>query len=74
MIDLRKMAEDIEAGRVLLTEEMKTAIQWAKNWEKLIELTGHLQDGSQTTVSLAQDDATRTQHISVGKVSYWGNG
>jgi hypothetical protein len=74
MINLRKMLEDIEAGRVLLTADMATAIQCAKNWEKLIELIGHLADGSQTVVTLAQDDATRTQHISVGKVSYWGNG
>lgn len=37
----------------------------ALRWRKLIKLCGHLEDGSQTTVKLFQDDATRTAFIVV---------
>lgn len=42
----------------------------AKRWRKLVDLAGHWQDGSDCTVTLAQDDATRTYHLDVGKHSY----
>ena len=44
----------------------------AKAFTDLVELCGHLQDGSQTTVKLSQDDATRTCHITVGNKEYHG--
>ncbi len=46
-------------------EQFKRDMQDAQRWRKLIELCGHLQDGSQTTVQLSQDDATRTAFITV---------
>jgi len=42
----------------------------AKRWKGLKDLAGHLQDGSQTTVLLDQDDATRTAFIKVGQKYY----
>lgn len=59
-------------GEILQLQDCAELIAIALKWEKLIELCGHLQDGSQTTVKLYQDDATRTAHITVGKVSYFG--
>lgn len=35
-------------------------------WEWLMEQCGHLGDGSQTTVTLWQDDATRSCRITIG--------
>jgi len=37
----------------------------AAMWDTLMEMCGHWQDGSQQTVTLIQDDATRTAIIKV---------
>lgn len=42
----------------------------AERWRKLIRLTGSTLDGSDTTVKLFWDDATRSSHIMVGKEFY----
>jgi hypothetical protein len=44
----------------------------AKRWNDLLELCGHLGDSSETTVTLSQDDACRTQHIRVGDKRFYG--
>lgn len=38
----------------------------ANRWRKLMALAGHLQDGSQETIKLVQDDATMSVYIYVG--------
>ena len=43
-----------------------------KTLESLRELMGYVQDGSDTTVSLFQDDATMDFMLRVGKKTYWG--
>lgn len=43
-----------------------------QRWRQLKRLCGYVQDGSDTTVSLAQDDATRSYLIQVGKTTYHG--
>lgn len=45
----------------------------AVRWRKLKDLCGYVQNGSDTTVKLSQDDATRTCYIHVGNKSYDGN-
>lgn len=44
----------------------------AKLWDDLMSLCGHWQDGSSTTVTFSDDDATRTYHIEVGKSKFYG--
>lgn len=46
----------------------------AERWRALRGLAGYYQDGSQTTVMLYQDDATRSCFIRVGDKSYGGDG
>lgn len=46
----------------------------ADQWDKLVALAGHWQDGSCETVKLGWDDATRTASIQVGKHSYYVEG
>lgn len=43
----------------------------AAKWDALMRAAGHLDNGSETTVTLSQDDATRTAFIKVGKQSYF---
>lgn len=45
----------------------------AELYDCLIELLGHIQDGSNTVVTLFQDDATHTKHITVGKQRFYGS-
>jgi len=41
-------------------------------FDLLRSLMGYVEDGSDTTVSLCQDDATRYYVCTVGKKSYYG--
>lgn len=34
---------------------------------------GYIENGTNDTVTIFQDDATRTFHVRVGNRSYWGN-
>lgn len=48
----------------------------ATAFEQIRELMGSTQDGSQTAITLFQDEATKTFHVRVGKNSnrtFWGN-
>ncbi len=41
-------------------------------WRHLENQMGHVQNGSDTTVALFQDDATYTYHVRVGKTTHYG--
>lgn len=42
---------------------------------QLRELCGYVEDGSDTTIQIFQDDATRTWHLKVGRFKeYWAEG
>ena len=41
-------------------------------YENLRRCCGYVQNGSQTTVTIGQDDATNTFHVKVGSRAYWG--
>jgi len=58
---------------ITLAQLLADARAEGDRWKQLQELCGYVQDGSQTTVKLWQDDATRTYHVTIGKVSYCGN-
>lgn len=70
---------DLSAG--LIGENLTAVImqidQWRRRSEQfqmIINLMGDIQDGSDVTVKLFQDDATHTYHVAVGKNgSEWGN-
>ena len=72
--------EDVSFGgyvRLHSPESLKEPASLVANkaglYDYLIALTGHIQDGSNTTVTLSQDDATHTKHITVGKQRFWGH-
>lgn len=66
-------ALDVAEGRLVeVLPKVEQIKQKAEAWDALIELCGHVQDGSDTVVTLSQDDATRTCFIRVGKKSYFG--
>lgn len=44
-----------------------------KRMKGLRELLGYVQNGSDTTVKIFQDDATYTFHVKVGSRLYWGD-
>jgi hypothetical protein len=44
----------------------------AAMFRALIELAGHFQDDSFTTIRLSGDDATRTWMLEVGKQTFYG--
>ena len=51
-----------------------TFVEDANNpFEDLLECCGHIQDGSDRTVSISQDDATNTFIVCVGNQRYWGD-
>ena len=52
--------------------ELLTARKAVQAISHLEELMGYVQDGSDTTVSLFQDDATMDFMLRVGKKMYWG--
>lgn len=41
-------------------------------WRTLMELCGSTMDGSQTAVTLSQDDATHTCTVAAGRRSWYG--
>ena len=58
----------MEGGQVDLPKK-----QEINHWERLKKLAGYYQDSSDETITMFQDDATRTYHIKVGKESNYGN-
>lgn len=56
------------------TEEL--AISLARLFDELFadrvhELIGYVENGTDTTLKVFQDDATRTFHVHIGKREYW---
>lgn len=50
-------------------EETQNALMRdAENWRKLMRIAGHWQDGSDTVITLQQDDCTRQAIITVKTV------
>lgn len=41
--------------------------------KKIRELCGYVENGSDTSVKILQDDATKSWIVYVGKTWYWGN-
>lgn len=69
--DAHEEGYDIEAGMFgpHLSKEMVEINNWRKKaelFDRLRELMGHIQDGSDKVVKLSQDDATQNYHVSVG--------
>lgn len=54
-------------GKADTTAAVNPVVRNAARWEALIDLCGHWQDGSDQTVTLITDDATRSRLIRVGK-------
>lgn len=42
-------------------------------FDMLRECMGYVQNSSEQTVIISQDDATKTFHIACGKNTYWGD-
>jgi len=55
-----------------MAAELLAARKATQTLNNLRELMGYVQDGSDTTVSLFQDDATMDFMLRVGKKTYWG--
>ena len=53
--------------------ELLTARKAVQTLESLRKLMGYVQNGSDETVSLFQDDATMDFMLRVGNKTYWGN-
>ena len=53
--------------------ELLTARKAVQTLESLRKLMGYVQNGSDETVSLFQDDATMDFMLHVGNKTYWGN-
>lgn len=53
--------------------ELLTARKAVQTLESLRKLMGYVQNGSDETVSLFQDDATMDYMLRVGNKTYWGN-
>lgn len=43
-----------------------------ERFEHIRELCGYVEDGSSTSVTISQDDATREWCVRVGKIAYYG--
>ena len=66
----------IPKGKTELREfavEIQNLRRKVKTLSHLRELMGYVQNGSDETVSLFQDDATMDYMLRVGKKTYWGN-
>jgi len=69
LVPLDESNED-NAKLIVKTPELKADSELL---EGLRSLMGYVQNGSETTLSLFQDDATKSFHIKVGNTrSYWG--
>ena len=55
-----------------MAQELLTARKAVQTLNHLKELMGYVQNGSDETVSLFQDDATMDYMLRVGKKTYWG--
>ena len=56
-----------------ISAELLAARKATQTLNNLRELMGYVQNGSETKVSLFQDDATMDFMLRVGKKTYWGN-
>ena len=60
----------------LSVPQLKTEINKAKAFDDLVSFMGHLQNGSQTNVSIWQDDAAQRDesvHLTIGKNNYYSS-
>ena len=55
-----------------ISAELIAARKSVQTLKSLRELMGYVQNGSEETVSLFQDDATMDYMLRVGKKTYWG--
>ena len=60
-----------------LEQRVKELEKFEQQVKTLQALCGHIEDGSSDSVTISQDDATRTWHITVGysprkRKSFWG--
>lgn len=62
---LKKLDEWCMLDRKGMIEALVRENHANEPWRRLMDLVGAWQDGSQTTVTLHQDDATKTCHVSV---------
>lgn len=62
-----------QAASPMLRHSRTIKAREAEGFRKLRKLMGYVENGSDTTVRLWQDDATRTFHVLVGNRNYWGN-
>jgi hypothetical protein len=60
-------------GETLCNEALAEAKTFRKRFRALRNLCGFVANGSETTVTIFQDDATRTFHIAAGKQHFHGN-
>ena len=77
-IDLYELAQEYDLGCIEhdlkeLAEELIIARKATQTLNNLRELMGYVQNGSETKVSLFQDDATMDFMLRVGNKTYWGN-
>jgi len=56
-----------------VSDKIGKLVQDGERWRKLVRCCGYIQDGSDTTVSLFQDDATKTCFVKVGSQSFFGS-
>ena len=69
--------EDITAQLSASEQRVKELEKFEQQMKTLQALCGHIEDGSNDSVTLSQDDATGTWHITVGysprkRKSFWG--
>lgn len=57
-----------------MTPKQRNDAADARRWRALLELAGRLGDGSAVTVTLSQDDETRTGLIKAGRSEYYIEG
>lgn len=73
-IDLEELAQEFDLGCIEhdLKDMAKELLSTRKTLESLRKLMGYVQNGSEETVYLFQDDATKDFMLRVGKKTYWG--
>ena len=74
--DTLRAAITLEADNARLREELATAQTDAARYRWLREACGYVQDGSSTSVTISQDDATHEWVVRVGDVGsrHWWHG
>lgn len=68
---LQQTDDDIEYAAMRSDIRQLVAGHRVGRWRELRELLGYVQDGSHTTVSIGQDDATYDWCVTVGKKTYY---